>query len=166
MKSKSFARPLGNEDGSAIVLALMVLVLLTVIGIAGSNSTRTEMKIASNDKFHKITFYAAETAAAYVKAMTELYGVDNITAGNPHWFPFDNSVPYVQHLEADFSEYTLYTYQSFDGSVEYTGFTDPPRGSGYEAGKFRSHIYIMTCNGYGPRDSTKQVQAGFYRIGF
>lgn len=163
---KSFDRLLRNEDGSAIILALMILVLLTVIGIAGSNSTRTEMKIASNDKFHKITFYAAEAARTYVRVKIDLYGPDNITVGSPHWFP-NNSDPYVQAVsEAAVAEYTLNTFQSFTGFVAYTGFSDPPLGSGYQAGKFRSHRYTMTCTGYGPRNSSRQIQAGFYRIGF
>jgi hypothetical protein len=124
------------------------------------------MKIASNDKFHKITFYAAEAARAYVRAKIDLYGPDNITVGSSHWFP-NNSDPYVQAAsEADVAEYTLNTFQSFTGDVAYTGFSDPPRGSGYEAGKFRSHRYTMTCIGYGPRISSGQIQAGFYRIGF
>ena len=163
---KSFDRLFRNEDGSAIILALMILVLLTVIGIAGSNSTRTEMKIASNDKFHKITFYAAETARAYVRTKIDLYGPEHITVGSRHWFP-NNSDPYVQAAsEADVAEYTLNTFQSFTGDVAYTGFSDPPRGSGYEAGKFRSHRYTMACTGHGPRISSKQIQAGFYRIGY
>jgi len=162
---KSFDRLLRNEDGSAIILALMILVLLTVIGIAGSNSTRTEMKIASNDKFHKITFYAAEAARAYVQAKIDLYGPDNITVGSSHWFP-NNSDPYVQYTSALEGEYTLNTFQSFTGDVAYIGFSDPPLGSGYQAGKFRSHRYTMTCTGNGPRNSSRQIQAGFYRIGF
>ncbi len=162
---KSFNRLLRNEDGSAIILALMILVLLTVIGIAGSNSTRTEMKIASNDKFHKITFYAAEAARAYVHAKIDLYGPDNITVGSPHWFP-NNSDPYAQYTSALEGEYTLNTFQSFTGNVAYTGFSDPLRGSGYEAGKFRSHRYTMACTGNGPRNSSREIQAGFYRIGF
>ncbi len=163
---KSFDRLFRNEDGSAIILALMILVLLTVIGIAGSNSTRTEMKIASNDKFHKITFYAAEAARAYVRAKDDLYGPDNITVGSPHWFP-NNSDPYVQAaFEVDVADYTLNTFQSFTGSIAYAGFSDPPRGSGYEAGEFKSHRYTMTCTGNGQRNSSVQIQAGFYRIGF
>ena len=163
---KSFNRLLRNEDGSAIILALMILVLLTVIGIAGSNSTRTEMKIASNDKLNKITFYAAEAARAYVRAKVDLYGPDNITVGSSHWFP-NYSDPYVQAAsEADVADYTLNTFQSFIGSIAYTGFSDPPRGSGYEAGKFRSHRYTMTCTGNGPRNSSSDILAGFYRIGF
>lgn len=164
---KSFNRLLRNEDGSTIILALMILAILTVIGIAGANSSRTEMKIAYNDKFHKMTFYATEAATAYVRAKMDLYGVDNITAGDPHYFPNNTSAPYVQNTsEAEAGEYTLNSYQSFNGSVEYTGFTNPPRGSGYEGGLFKAHIYQMTNIGYGPRNSTKQIQIGFYRIGF
>lgn len=162
---KSITRPLRNEDGSAIVLALMILVLLTIIGISASNTTNTEVQIASNDKFHKITFYAAEAARAYVTANIALYGPDNITPSSPHYFP-NNSDPYVQITSEPSEPYSLNSVQSFTGFVEYTGFSAPPRGSGFEVGKFKAHRYEMTCNGYGPRNAESRVQAGFYRIGF
>ena len=50
----------GREDGSILVVVLVMLVLLTGLGIAASTNTETELKIAGNDKFHKIAFYAAD----------------------------------------------------------------------------------------------------------
>jgi Tfp pilus assembly protein PilX len=170
MKSKSFVGLLRNEDGSAIILVLMILVLLTVIGIGGSRSTRTEVQIASNEKFHKITFYAAEAARAYVAEKVLLYGPANTTPGvaNTHWFPVNydpaDDTTYVQ-VTAEPAPFTLNDTQSFTGDVEYLDTTDPPRGSGYEAGEFNAVNYQMTCNGFGPRNSQIQIQSVFYRIG-
>jgi hypothetical protein len=56
--------------------------------------------------------------------------------------------------------------ESFNGDVEYLGSAIPPRGSGFEVGKFVSHRYQMNSTGLGPRSSKSEIEAGFYRIGF
>jgi len=53
----------GNEEGFALVLALMFMVVLTIIGIAATTNTSLELQIAGNEKVHKKTFYAAEAGA-------------------------------------------------------------------------------------------------------
>ena len=49
-----------NEDGTVLVVALIMLVLLTVIGISASTTSTIEIRIAGNEKFHKMAFYAAD----------------------------------------------------------------------------------------------------------
>jgi hypothetical protein len=49
-----------NEDGFLLVLTMFVLVVLTLIGIAATNSSRIELQIAGNDRLHKETFYQAD----------------------------------------------------------------------------------------------------------
>jgi len=51
---------LKNEQGSVLVVALMILVLLTIIGISASTTSTIDIQIAGNEKFHKISFYAAD----------------------------------------------------------------------------------------------------------
>jgi hypothetical protein len=156
MKTK-FKDPINNENGFVIVIALIMLAVVTVIGIAATRTSETELQISGNEKLHKLSFYAAEAARGYVSDDPSLYGNDNITEGAGIYFP----------NEGDSAEtYNLASTQSFNGDVEYTGFSEPPRGSGYEAGKFKAHRYQMTCDGYGPSNSQSQIGAGFYRIGF
>jgi len=50
-----------NEEGSIMVVALIMLVLLTLIGISASTTTEFETQIAGNEKFHKTAFYNAES---------------------------------------------------------------------------------------------------------
>lgn len=54
--------PLGNEDGSVIVFALFILVVVTVLGISSTNTSTLELQIASNDQFFKMAFYNADSA--------------------------------------------------------------------------------------------------------
>ena len=51
---------LNNEKGSLMVIAIVILMLLTLIGIAITTTASLEMQIASNDRLHKMAFYAAD----------------------------------------------------------------------------------------------------------
>jgi hypothetical protein len=50
-----------NEAGSVIVAAMLILVLLTIIGIAATSTSRTELNITSNTQLHKMAFFTAES---------------------------------------------------------------------------------------------------------
>jgi len=153
MKEKCLLK---NEDGSVLVIALIMMGLLILLGVSASTTTEIEIQIAGNERSHGIAFYAAEAAGAYVAGSPDLYGPDNITVGGYIDFPNDGDAS---------ARYALGS-ASFNGDVEYVGSSAPPRGSGYAVGKFKSHNYRMTCNGYGSPNSESQIQAGFYRIGF
>jgi hypothetical protein len=58
--------PFGNEpdarqEGSAIVIVMFVLALLTVIGISATNMATNELKISGGDRSYKMAFYHAES---------------------------------------------------------------------------------------------------------
>lgn len=64
MKTRSWVRrffgPLRDERGIALVIALLVMVILTVLGIAVIMNVNTEIMISSNAKDSKQAFYTAE----------------------------------------------------------------------------------------------------------
>ena len=148
---------MSNEKGSVIIVALIMLSLLSLIGISATRSSEIEVRVADNQRNHKIAFYSAETARVYVAKTTNLYNSENIQLGQPISFP---------DKDDSSQKYTISSNQSFNGDVEYTGPTTVPRGSGFEAGKFKAHNYKMECDGYGPSDAGSNVKSGFYRIGF
>jgi hypothetical protein len=59
---KGLIHPTRNARGSAIVLALMVLSLLTLIGILATRTSNTEVLIAGNEIQRKMAFYNSEGA--------------------------------------------------------------------------------------------------------
>jgi len=148
---------LKNEDGYIMIVVLMILSILTVIATAGTNNSITEQHSATNEHIHELSFYAADTGRTYVMEHSDLYHDENITPGAPLAFP-DNDDPSVT--------FSMGSLESFKGEVEYLDSRNPPRGSGFEVGKFASHRYRITSTGMGPRNSTSEVEAGFYRIGF
>jgi hypothetical protein len=148
---------LDNENGYMIVVVIMILSVLSVIAAAGTNNSITERHAATNEQIHQLSFYAADTGRTYVVKHTDLYHDDNITVGESLTFPDEDNASV---------QYTIGSQESFNGDVEYLGSGPPPRGSGFEIGKFKAHRYELNSKGFGPRNSNSDIEAGFYRIGF
>jgi hypothetical protein len=63
--------PAQNEQGFVLVLAIFMLTICSIIGIAAMNTSVTEIDIAGNEKVHKETLYQAE--AGYAAPVAALY---------------------------------------------------------------------------------------------
>ena len=59
---KRFISNINNEEGSAIVIALIILVLLTLMGTVSTNDTVVELQIVRNEAIYRQNFYKAEGA--------------------------------------------------------------------------------------------------------
>ncbi|MBU1564061.1 MAG: pilus assembly PilX N-terminal domain-containing protein [Proteobacteria bacterium] len=63
-----------NDKGAVLVIALMLLAIMTLLGVAALNTTTTEIKISGNDKVYKQAFYNAEAGISYaVQVGTTLF---------------------------------------------------------------------------------------------
>jgi hypothetical protein len=69
-----------NENGSALIVVLLVLAVLTLVGIGANNTTSTDIQISANEKFHKIAFYHAD-AGVYATPKLISSAIDG--SGNP-----------------------------------------------------------------------------------
>lgn len=56
------SRLLAREEGGIMVVALIMLVLMGIVGIAASSSSTIECRIAANERLYRIAFYAADGA--------------------------------------------------------------------------------------------------------
>lgn len=52
---------MGKDDGSVMVLVLLIMVILSLIGISAATTAEIEMQIAGNEKFHRIAFHNADS---------------------------------------------------------------------------------------------------------
>jgi hypothetical protein len=60
-----------NENGSALLVSMLILGLLTIIGIAVTRTTDIELQIAGNDRMHKTAFYEADSGTEYGAELLE-----------------------------------------------------------------------------------------------
>ena len=51
----------GKQDGAALVIGLILMVVMTVLAISGMNTATTELAMARNDQSYENAFQAAET---------------------------------------------------------------------------------------------------------
>ncbi len=54
----------GNQDGVALVVSLILLLIITVLSLSAMRSTNIDTKISINHQFKQISFQAAESALA------------------------------------------------------------------------------------------------------
>jgi len=66
---------LDNESGYVLIGVLFILLLMIVIGLAGTTDTGLELQIASNDRIRRETFYQADgTTQIAVRLVEESVG--------------------------------------------------------------------------------------------
>jgi hypothetical protein len=59
---KAYDTIMNNEEGSVIILTLIVLALLTVIGISSTTTSTIELQITRNERLFNQNFYLTEAA--------------------------------------------------------------------------------------------------------
>lgn len=85
---------LENEEGSIIILSLLVLVILSIVGFSASRTSTTEMQIVRNDATYQQNFYLAESGATQAAQLlsntdsTALQNKDTLTWLN-NWEDLD-----------------------------------------------------------------------------
>jgi Tfp pilus assembly protein PilX len=53
-----------NQRGSVLIVALLMLVVLTLLGISSTTTSTVELQISGNDKLYKRSFFAADGGTA------------------------------------------------------------------------------------------------------
>ena len=125
-------RMIGNEEGSVLVLALIMLVLLTLLGIAATRTSEIEIQIAGNERTYKLNFFSADGAVMECCQRVDNGGTE-MTAMNgtqPNWMIDLNNknvsgvtVPYTDDITNAATLAHLLKYDSvhgkFPGDVGY-----------------------------------------------
>lgn len=78
--------PARGEAGSAYIITLLALVVLTIVGLSLSVITQSELIIGANERVEKRTFYAADSGVAHSLARALVqgdYGAREVTLDDP-----------------------------------------------------------------------------------
>ena len=52
---------LNNQNGSVIVVAMIILALLTILGVSSTNTSTLEVRLATNSQDYQLDFYVADS---------------------------------------------------------------------------------------------------------
>jgi len=84
---RQFPRQSGGERGSAYIVVLLALVVLTIVGLSLVMVTQTEVQLGSNERTISRTFFAADSALDVASAR-------HLLENN------DNALTYIQNVSA------------------------------------------------------------------
>ena len=156
-----------NEQGSITVIALMILVVLTLLGITISRTSTIDIQIAGNEIPFKQNFYVAEGGIHREAAEVGRgnYPVMNITAPIPDLAYQTGSLsgqangnPLPSPRPGDVG----YDFPDYDFSLDYLGFYLPPQG--YSVIHFSRYDYGVESFGE-PLASRIRVASRYFKIG-
>jgi Tfp pilus assembly protein PilX len=151
---------LRNESGAALVVALLMIVVLSLIGLASSSSSNFEIRLSGNKRAATNAFYSADSGAISVTADLLNFsttGWQSISQGT-----FDNNafLKTRQELKTEFNTTLLMTSAAPNFSLPAgVSFTDTPsitrmhldrgspRGVGSSALSFVYEYYIIDSVG-------------------
>jgi len=130
---------LTNENGAALVIALMMMIMLTLIGLGSIFTSTFEVKLSGNKRGSTNAFYAADSGIQVIMA-----NIDNFNLPGKY---VDNKYdPFTDPANSNVTK----------AAVVITHIPDQhgsPRGSGFSATHFEFIYYVI--------DSTGQDQIEF-----
>ncbi len=141
-----------KQDGAALVVGLVLLVVITVLAVSGMNTATTELAMARNDQNYENAFQAAETGLA-------------VALGQGAW----------DTLAGATVTQTITTYETVTAQIAFEN-TSPVPDKAYSLGSgsgISAYHFIATAqaqsrrdpNATTDRDSTAVHTQAFYVVG-
>lgn len=165
---------LREETGTAIVIALIMMVVLTLIGLASTYTSTFEMKLSGNKRGSTEAFYTADAGPQCIQAdITNFYVSNTSNYKSPNPIPLDLQNESIDKKYASPS-LSLPAGVSFVAppqvTIYHTTRTSAPRGMGFSAaGNFGFEHFIVDSTGKDQTDvgltrSTVQIREKFVRL--
>jgi hypothetical protein len=133
-----------NDDGYAIITAMLILIILSLIGISATNNAGMESQIATNAQVQKMAFYAADSgwqvAADFLDDQFPMATVDvgtDISSGS------DVILMTVNRYSTP-DKYSLSSSKNYSATARFDGAEIAPL---WDVELFRSFTYTIISNG-------------------
>jgi hypothetical protein len=174
---------LKNEEGAVIIAALLILVLLTIVGIASNNISNTEVKIAAHELFHQQNFYRAEGASLIaIKVMEPATAIADMKAkisdpdAGPAWLWVGSETEFTDEiaLEGELWEDPDYSDEATPPHAD--DLSDPlsdtrylvvyqgAPGESLELGITKRHRFGIYGRSASPRRGSTTIEIGYYKV--
>ena len=145
-----------SEQGSITVIALMILVVLTLLGITISRTSTIDVQIAGNEIPFKQNFYVAEGGIHRESS--------EVGRGNYPVMNINNPIQLANQGSAGLPAPAphLVNGRAYDFTLDYLGFFLPPQG--YSVVHFSRYDYDV--NSFGDPDASRiRVASRYFKIG-
>lgn len=145
-------QPRRRQGGVALVIALLLLLVLTLLGTTGLVTAVLELRMAANAQYQARAFEAAEYGIEQALHSPGL--TTSITYASPRVVPVSGAAPAVPGSSPDAYSYRLY----------YDTSTDPAAGIGPDPG-LRAYHFVVESTGTSARGAADTHVQGFYVLG-
>jgi Tfp pilus assembly protein PilX len=147
---------LESQAGAALVIAMIMMIVLTLIGLASIFTSTFEIKISGNKRCSTNAFYAADSGVQAVVARVENF---NPTSYNPTTLQY-NPFTDANNINPTSAQVTN-TYDTIQQG--------PPRGYGFSALNFEFEHFTVASTGRDQTDlnpirSTSTIQEKVVRL--
>ena len=129
---------LSNEKGTALIIALVFLGLLTTLGLYAVLNSSTELTSSARYKSDKEAFYAAEGAIEMVKGDGHYFTTKDPASPMPIPDPA-HPIEAARDLSAEGTNAT--------GTITFTNQGNPPPGYGFSAKDAMSSYFVIEATG-------------------
>ena len=180
-------KPMQNESGVIIVVALLVMVILTLIGISSTTTTSLDLQVAASDKFHKMAFYNADSGTSVApKLISKTVDNNDAVTGDD----LGTKISYIQDTDGDDFYRQVLGFDAYDNGLKdmqyylgtYTVQVDVQRtgqeslvggGAEFAAGAEGigvgstggvALLYDMDSTGEGPSSASSNIVAGYRKV--
>jgi hypothetical protein len=132
---------LTNQHGVALVVALLILLVLTLIGLSSISSSISEVKIAGNERFGKAAFYASKGGGQV--------GINSLPNVDPYSGNFGEDASYrsgkmTDHGPQSSTDLGLMLKPGYEVSWQFTRFQVNATGQSFGATK---EVEVQICFG-------------------
>ncbi|NIM27175.1 MAG: hypothetical protein GTO67_14620 [Gammaproteobacteria bacterium] len=141
-----------HQSGAVLIVAMILLVVLTLLGVTTMNTSSLQERIASNTQVQTHAFQAAET------------GINQAFDDN---LAFDVTCPESPSCYRGGATPSSFAGAADSASYEtiFLGFTPPPPGSLYSATSFQAAHFNFRATGHsGNNVVMRKINLGAYQI--
>lgn len=133
-----------RQSGAVLIVAMILLVVLTLLGVTAMNTTSLEEKMASNTQEQVRAFQAAETGLSQAFNDTNSYDISGTySVASTAFAGTDNEAAY---------------------GTSFLGFSPPPPGSLYSATSFQAAHFNFRSIGTSGSNLSAVINGGAYQI--
>jgi Tfp pilus assembly protein PilX len=188
---KAILRPMNNQSGSAVVFALLILVVVTILGLSASQTSTVEYQIANNDQLQHIAFYNTDagvwgTSKLISIAVNDSASVPNGVGSDAPGITYLSTAVTAAGKAADFYDQIM-DYAPYDNGNKDVDFTlsgvnatvdarrigeDHGQGGGTHFGEGAEGIgmvnvavfYTVNSDGTAPRSAVSSIDALYRKM--
>jgi Tfp pilus assembly protein PilX len=186
MKSRRFMKKyfkFPDEKGAVLVTGLLLLLVLTILGMAAMATTAMELKIARNDRSAKQVFYLTEAGLEDVRSRLQMGAtaspINDSVPSNPSWTAFVGTLEKCTEKGYENSNSDHSHYDQLETSLNYVvkvmhkldGSGIPLKwgdsnfdGRPDENTTVGESIYVITSEGYDSIGASKSLQSEAARV--